>query len=98
VTTSPAQGILLPKIPSSSGTKGYFMPPQHLDNLTLKDENINAFRPIEQLFKIMDTSGLEIDGAIIRCFAEIGLELTGNFREKLGQLLNRNQDGAENGD
>ena len=30
------------------------MPPQHLDNLTLKDEIINAFRPIEQLFKIMN--------------------------------------------
>jgi len=74
------------------------MPPQHLDNLTLKDEIINAFRPIEQLFRIMDTSGLDVDGTIIRCYAEIGLELTGNFREKLGQLLGRNQDGAENGD
>ena len=57
-----------------------------------------SFRPIEQLFRIMDTSGLDVDGTIIRCYAEIGLELTGNFREKLGQLLGRNQDGAENGD
>ena len=73
------------------------MQPQHLDNLTLKDEIINAFRPIEQLFKIMDTSGLEIDGAIIQCYAEIGLELTGNFREKIEQLLGRKEDGAENG-
>ena len=72
------------------------MPPQHLDNLTLKDEIINAFRPIEQLFKIMDTSVPEVDETIIRCYAEIGLELTGNFRVKLGQLLGRKQDGAEN--
>jgi hypothetical protein len=72
------------------------MPPQHLDNLTLKDEIINAFRPIEQLFKIMDTSGLEIDGTIIRCYAEIGLELTGNFRDRIEKLLGRKQDGADN--
>ena len=74
------------------------MPPQHLDNLTLKDEIINAFRPIEQLFKIMDTSGLDVDGTILRCYAEIGLELTGTFRSKVGQLLGRKQDGAENDD
>ena len=72
------------------------MPPQHLDNFTLKDEIINAFRPIEQLFRIMDTSGLDVDGTIIRCYAEIGLELTGTFREKLEKLLGRNQDGADN--
>jgi len=72
------------------------MPPQHLDNLTLKDEIINAFRPVEQLFKIMDTSGLDVDGAIIRCYAEIGLELTGTFRKKLEKLLGRKQDGADN--
>ena len=72
------------------------MPPQHLDNLTLKDEIINAFRPIEQLFRIMDTSRLDVDGTIIRCYAEIGLELTGTFRERIGKLLGRNQDGADN--
>jgi len=96
VTTPLAQGILLPKIPSSPGTKGHPMPPQHLDNLTLKDEIINAFRPMEQLFRIMDTSGTEVDGTIIRCYAEIGLELTGTFRERIGKLLGRNQDGADN--
>jgi len=72
------------------------MPPQHLDNLTLKDEIINAFRPIEQLFRIMDTSGLDVDGTIIRCYAEIGLELTGNFRERIEKLLGPNQGGTEN--
>jgi hypothetical protein len=74
------------------------MEQQNIDRLTLKDEIINAFRPIEQLFKIMDSSTLEIDGVIIRCYAEIGLELTGNFRSKLEDLLGRKQDGAENGD
>jgi len=72
------------------------MPPQHIDNLTLKDEIINAFRPIEQLFKIMDTSGLDVDGTIIRCYAEIGLEITGNFRDRIEKLLGRNQEGSEN--
>ncbi len=72
------------------------MPPQHLDNLTLKDEIINAFRPIEQLFRIMDTSCPDVDETIIRCYAEIGLELTGNFRVKLEKLLGRKQDGADN--
>jgi len=72
------------------------MQPQNIDNLTLKDEIINVFRPIEQLFRIMDTSGLDVDGTIIRCYAEIGLDLTGTFREKLEKLLGRNQDGADN--
>jgi len=72
------------------------MPLQQLDNLTLNDEIINAFRPIEQLFRIMDTSGLEIDGTIIRCYAEIGLELTGNFRDRLEKLLGRKQESADN--
>ena len=58
----------------------------------------SAFRPIEQLFKIMDTSGAEVDETIIRCYAEIGLELTGNFRDKLEKLLGRKQEGADNGD
>jgi hypothetical protein len=72
------------------------MPPQHIDNLTLKDEIINAFRPIEQLFKIMDTSGPDVDETVIRCYAEIGLELTGNFRGRIERLLGRKQDGADN--
>lgn len=70
------------------------MPPQHFDNLTFKDEIINAFRPIEQLFRIMDTSGLDVDGTIIRCYAEIGHAFTGNFRDILEKLLGRNQDGG----
>ena len=72
------------------------MEPQDLEKLDLKSAIISAFRPIEQLFKIMDTTAIEVDGAILRSYAEIGLELTGNFRKKLESLLNSNQDGPEN--
>ena len=44
----------------------------------------------------MESSTLEIDGTIIRCYAEIGLELTGNFRRRMEQLLCRNQEGSGN--
>ena len=72
------------------------MEPQDIDKLDIKSAIISAFRPIEQLFKIMDTTAIEVDGAILRSYAEIGLELTGNFRKKLESLLNSNQDGPEN--
>ena len=74
------------------------MEPPDLEKLDLKSAIISAFRPIEQLFKIMDTTAIEVDGAILRSYAEIGLELTGNFRKKIENLLNSNQDGAENAD
>ena len=74
------------------------MEPQDLEKLDLKSAIISAFRPIEQLFKIMDITAIEVDGAILRSYAEIGLELTGNFRRKLELLLHLNQDGAENVD
>ena len=74
------------------------MEPQDFEKLDLKSAIISAFRPIEQLFKIMDTTAIEVDGAILRSYAEIGLELTGNFRKKIENLLNSNQDGAENAD
>jgi len=74
------------------------MEPQYLEKLDMKSAIISAFRPIDQLFKIMDTTAIEVDGAILRSYAEIGLELTGNFRRKLENLLNPKQDGAENAD
>ena len=74
------------------------MEPQDLEKLDLKSAIISAFRPIEQLFKIMNTTAIDVDGAILRSYAEIGLELTGNFRQKLENLLNSNQDGPENAD
>jgi hypothetical protein len=64
------------------------MPPQHFDNLTLKDEIITAFRPVEQLFRIMDKSPSETSGDLIRSYGEVGLELCQNFRRKLDTILN----------
>ena len=58
-----------------------------LDNLELKSEIVNAFRPIEQLFKIMDKSSEEIYGELTRVSAEVGLELCQNFRRKLESIL-----------
>ena len=72
------------------------MEPQDLEKLDLKSAIISAFRPIEQLFKIMDTTAIEVDGAILRSYAEIGLELTGSFRDRLEKLLGPNQGGTEN--
>ena len=64
---------------------------QDLEKLDLKSAIISAFRPIEQLFKIMDTTAIEVDGAVLRSYAEIGLELTGNFRKKIETMLDSNQ-------
>ena len=74
------------------------MEPQDLEKLDIKSAIISEFRPIEQLFKIMDTTAIEVDGTILRSYAEIGLELTGNFRRKIETMLDSNQDGAENAD
>ena len=57
------------------------------DMLELKSEIINAFRPIEQLFKIMDKSSSEASGDMTRSCAEVGLELCQNFRRKLDGIL-----------
>ena len=72
------------------------MPPQHLENLTLKDEIINAFRPIEQLFKIMDKSSPEVSGDVTRPYGEVGLVLCENFRSKLEEILSSISQGASN--
>ena len=64
------------------------MSQQYPDTLTLKDEIITAFRPIEQLFKIMDKSSPESSGELPRAYGEIGLELCRNFRRKLDTILN----------
>jgi len=57
------------------------------DILELKSEIINAFRPVEQLFKIMDKSSSELSGDIACSCAEVGLELCQNFRRKLDGIL-----------
>lgn len=71
------------------------MEPQHLDRLDRKDELINAFRPIEQLFRIMSTEASEIDASIIYAYAEIGVELTGNFRRVLESVFPSNTEGLD---
>ena len=57
------------------------------DLLQIKDEIVNAFRPIEQLFKIMDTSSVEIYGHLTRSYADVGITLCKNFRQRLDAIL-----------
>ena len=63
------------------------MEQQQLDILTFMDEIIKAFRPIEQLFRIMDKSPVEVSGDVNNSYGEIGLVLCGNFRRKLELIL-----------
>ena len=63
------------------------------DFLQSKDEIFNAFRPIEQLFKIMDTSSVEIYGELTRSYGDVGITLCQSFRQKLDAILT-----AETGD
>ena len=64
------------------------MSQQYPDTLTIKDEIIKIFRPVEQLCKIMDKSSPEIAGDLISSYGEVGLELCQNFRRKLDSILN----------
>lgn len=64
------------------------------DLLTIYDNIIKAFRPIEQLFKIMDSSSAEIYGELSRLSAEVGLSLCEAFRIKLDDILHK-QTGGE---
>ena len=64
------------------------MSQQCQDTLTLKDEIVTAFRPIEQLFMIMDMSTPEASGELTRAYGESGLELCRNFRRRLDTILN----------
>ena len=57
------------------------------DLLQTKDEIFNAFRPIQQLFKIMDTSFVEIYGELTRSYADVGITLCQSFRQKLDTIL-----------
>jgi hypothetical protein len=65
--------------------------------LELKDEIINAFRPIEQLFKVMDTSSVEVYGELTHTFSEIGTTLCQNFRHKLDAILAQQKEGGSHG-
>ena len=66
------------------------------DLLQSKDEIFNAFRPIEQLFKIMDTSSVEIYGQLTRSYADVGITLCQSFRQKLDVVLTAKTGDTEN--
>lgn len=52
-----------------------------------KDQLINAFRPIEQLFIIMDKTSLEDNGPLPRAYAEVGLALCLIFRNTIEEIM-----------
>ena len=66
------------------------------DLLQIKDEIFNAFRPIEQLFKIMDTISVEIYGELTRSYADVGTTLCQSFRQKLDAILTVESGDTEN--
>ena len=72
------------------------MEQQQLDSLTLMDEIIKAFRPIEQLFRIMDKSPPEISGDLTCSYGEVGFVLCENFRSKLDEILSSKSQEASN--
>jgi hypothetical protein len=67
-----------------------------LEILTMKDELITAFRPIEQLFKIMDSTSVELYGELTRSYSEIGITLCQNFRQRLDAILDMQTGGSSN--
>jgi hypothetical protein len=62
---------------------------ENLDLLSLQDEIISSFRPIELLFKVMDSVSFETHGELSQSYSEIGIALCNNFRLKLDELVNR---------
>ena len=70
------------------------MDKNHLEKLTLKDEIIIAFRPIEQLFQIMDSTSVELYGELTRSYSEVGITLCKNFRQRLDVILNMQNGGS----
>lgn len=72
------------------------MEQQQLDSLALKDELVAVFRPIEQLFKIMDKSSPEVSGDFTKSYGEVGLVLCNCFRRKLDEILSSKSQEASN--
>ena len=64
------------------------------DKLTLKDEIIIAFRPLEQLFQIMDSTSVDLYGELTRSYSEVGITLCKNFRQRLDALLDMQNGGS----
>ncbi len=63
--------------------------PDNKDLLSLKDEILVSFRQIHELFKIMDTTSVEIYGELSRSYSEVGVALCNNFRSKLDHILQK---------
>lgn len=61
--------------------------PDNKDLLSLKDQILVIFRPIHEIFKIMDTTSVEIYGELSRSYSEVGVALCNNFRSKLDGIL-----------
>lgn len=57
------------------------------DQLDLKDSIFAAFRPIENLFRVMGSASVAEGGEMARLCSEIGQELARSFRVKLDAAL-----------
>lgn len=71
---------------------------ENIDLLSLQDEIIASFRPIELLFKVMDSVSIEIYGELSQSYSEIGIALCNSFRSKLDHILRDydSEHGADN--
>ncbi|GAB6037722.1 hypothetical protein JCM15519_22810 [Fundidesulfovibrio butyratiphilus] len=66
-----------------------------LDRLDQLDALLARFRPIEHLFQVMGAVGDTGDGAeLVRGCSEIGLNLTGQFRDELERVFGRGDGGG----
>lgn len=71
---------------------------EKFDLLSLQDKIIASFRPVELLFKVMDSVSIEIHGELSRSYSEMGISLCNSFRSKLDNILQdyNNEYGADN--
>lgn len=61
-----------------------------------KDAIINAFRPIEHFFKIIDMTSIDNEEYIARMYSELGLTLCSIFRNKLEEVFAVQNKGNQN--
>ena len=63
------------------------MPKQSNNIIDIEDQLINAFRPIEHLFQVMDAIRADDESHLFQANSEIGFALCSNFRCKLKEAL-----------